>query len=481
MSAGKILVIEDDADTRANLRDLLEMDGYEADLAATFREGLEDLKRSPYLAIILDQRLPDASPTGLIVRLHAVAIGAAVIVVTGYADLAGAIGALRDGAADYILKPLNPEALRAALHRVAERNRLEVEKRRSENAFRSLLEAAECVILILRPDGSIAYASPFAERLTGLPACDIVGRRVRDVLRPLRGSSVIEDSVQRLAPGSRVQGLQETIVCRDGSHRSMIWNACHIDDYEGSPAAMIVGQDITTLKTAQERALRAERLAAIGQMVTGLAHESRNALQRSQACLEMLELHVQDDPISLDLIGRVQAAQDHLTRLYEDVQGYAAPLRLGCHEADLAAVWRSAWSHLLHHPNHAQATLTERIGCDDLRCSVDAFRLEQVFRNILENALAAGTPPIHIEIACAPDRIDDQPAVRVAVRDNGCGLTPEARSRLFEPFFTTKIKGTGLGMAIVQRIVEAHGGGVSVGPGAGPGAEIILTLPRKSR
>ena len=83
-----------------------------------------------------------------------------------------------------------------------------------------------------------------------------------------------------------------------------------------------------------------------------------------------------------------------------------------------------------------------------------------------------------IEIRCRAAELDGHPALRVAVRDHGPGLDPEQRQRIFEPFYTTKTKGTGLGMSITKRIVEAHGGRIAVGEGAGPGAEIILTLPR---
>ena len=86
--------------------------------------------------------------------------------------------------------------------------------------------------------------------------------------------------------------------------------------------------------------------------------------------------------------------------------------------------------------------------------------------------------PVRIAIACAAARLGDRPAVQIAVRDNGPGLTPEQRRRAFEPFFTTKVKGTGLGMAIARRIMEAHGGQVAAGACPGPGAEILLILPR---
>ena len=81
-------------------------------------------------------------------------------------------------------------------------------------------------------------------------------------------------------------------------------------------------------------------------------------------------------------------------------------------------------------------------------------------------------------VRCSVAEIDGQPALRVAVQDNGPGLNAEQRQRIFDPFFTTKTKGTGLGMAIAKRIIEAHGGRISVGP-APEGAEIVITLPRE--
>jgi hypothetical protein len=241
-----------------------------------------------------------------------------------------------------------------------------------------------------------------------------------------------------------------------------------------------IGQDVTSLKEAQERAVQQERLAAIGQMMTGLAHESGNALARSQACLEMLALEVADRPEALDLIGRIQKAQDHLRQLYEEVRGYAAPLRLERDLWELSAVWRSAWGNLAVQRQGRDAHLGEHAEGVDLRCAVDPFRMEQVFRNLFENSLAACRDPVAIEVTCIAASLGGRPALRVAVRDNGPGLNPEQRQRIFEPFFTTKPKGTGLGMAIARRIVEAHGGRIAVGESGRPGAEIVITLPREA-
>ena len=99
----------------------------------------------------------------------------------------------------------------------------------------------------------------------------------------------------------------------------------------------------------------------------------------------------------------------------------------------------------------------------------------QVFRNIFENALAACHDPVRIEIDCSMASGGAHPGARVLIRDNGPGLTPEQRRRVFEPFYTTKSKGTGLGMAIAQRIVETHGGAISVEDGIG--ATFLIIIP----
>jgi signal transduction histidine kinase len=239
-----------------------------------------------------------------------------------------------------------------------------------------------------------------------------------------------------------------------------------------------VGQDITTLKQAQERTLQAERLAAIGQMMTGLAHESGNALARSQACLEMLVMEVEDRPEALDLVARIQKAQDHLRQLYEEVRGYAAPLKLAREVWPLKTIWRQAWGHLAVLRQGRNAALREEGDGLDITATVDPFRMEQVFRNIMENSLAACKDPVEIAIQVTRTMQEGQPMLTLAVRDNGPGLNPEQRQRIFEPFFTTKTKGTGLGMAIAKRIIEAHGGQIAVSARPLPGAEILITLPR---
>jgi len=479
-----VLIVDDDADTRANLCDILELDGHHVETAGSVAEALNRDTWPTLSAILLDRKLPDGSAEGLLPRLKELAPNAAVMIVTGYADLQGAIAALRLGSADYILKPIDPNALRASLLRVGEQQRLRLAKERSEAAFGALVEAAPCMIVILRPDHRIVYFNHFAEELTGHTANDVLGKDYFTLFLPEEARVAVTARVAEAFAGRPIRGSENPVLCKDGTRRWMIWNAQRLADYEEAPGLLAVGQDITGLKQAQEQALQAERLAAIGQMMTGLAHESGNALARSQACLEMLALEVPDKPEVNELINRIQQAQRHLTQLYEEVRGYAAPLRLERDPWDVSRIWRQAWENLALRRQGKETSLQDHTAGVELNCAVDPFRLEQVFRNLFENSLAACPSPVRIDVTCSETRLQRRPALRIAVRDNGPGLNAEQRRRIFEPFFTTKTKGTGLGMAIARRIIEAHGGQIIVGPETAPnttpGAEIILVLPRDS-
>jgi signal transduction histidine kinase len=223
--------------------------------------------------------------------------------------------------------------------------------------------------------------------------------------------------------------------------------------------------------------MQAERLAAIGQAMTGLAHESRNALQRSQACLQRLAWRLHDQDEALELLERAQQAHSDLVRLFEDVRSFAAPIRLHRAPCDLSQVWREALAQVSSQFSDMTLEIWEDTAGLDLRCLADRHRLLQVFRNLFDNAFAVATGSVRLDISCSEALLGDRQALKVAVRDYGPGLIPAQRPRLFEAFYTTKTKGTGLGLAITRRIIEAHGGEITVAATPPPGMEFHITLP----
>ena len=146
---------------------------------------------------------------------------------------------------------------------------------------------------------------------------------------------------------------------------------------------------------------------------------------------------------------------------------------------NLVDIWREVWSNLAAGGKCRSAQLVECTEAVTLRCDIDPFRIGQVFYNVFDNALSARPHDVKVFVSAMPTEFFGESAFLISVRDNGPGLSPEQRLKIFDSFYTTKTKGTGLGMAIVKRIVEAHGGRVEVAEPSGPGAEILLTLPRR--
>jgi PAS domain S-box-containing protein len=352
------------------------------------------------------------------------------------------------------------------------------EHERGEVKFRMLVEAAACMVTILREDGTIVYCSPYSRELTGHSAKEAIAQSFSNFFIPENSRETFASAIAATMASGTTEAYEIPIMHRDGRQRWFVWNARRLDDFEGSPAVLAVGQDITERREAQERLMRSERLAGIGQMITGIAHESRNALQRIQSCTEMLELEVENNHEAQRLVRRLQEAQDNLLRLFDEVRGYAAPIQLERENCRLDMIWREAWDSLETSRRDRNTTLSE-ISCDtNLNVVVDRFRIVQVFRNLLENALAACSDPVVVQIECRNAQLAGQPAIEIRVRDNGPGIDPSVHQSLFEPFVTTKTKGTGLGMAIARRILEAHGGQISIGSGTSPGAEFIVILLR---
>jgi PAS domain S-box-containing protein len=384
-----------------------------------------------------------------------------------------------------------PAGFRWLLRDVTAQRALVQALRAEKNFADSLVQMAQTIILVLDDHGRILRANPRLHAVAGWTENDWRGRPWHNLLLADDGAWGRQLVVEALSFGVCWGGIH-TLRTRDGGRRPVDWSARALAPASpgGVEAILLMGYDVTDLLEAQQKALQAERLAAIGQVMASLAHESRNALQRSRGCLERLRWRLQGRPPvahppgapdaeACDLLDRALRAQDDLVRLFEDVRAYAAPIRLSPASCDLAEVWREAWEEVRVQYPEIQARLCEQPAEVDRCCRADSFRLRQVFRNILDNAFAAANGAVRVDVACHAAVLGDRPALEVCVRDDGPGLDAQQRQHLFEPFFTTKVKGTGLGLAIARRIVEAHGGQIAAGSNTPPGVEMRILLPRE--
>lgn len=365
------------------------------------------------------------------------------------------------------------------LHDVTERDRQETELRIRDQAIQASNEGV--VIADATKDGfPIVFVNRAFEQMTGYSSAEAVGRGCHLICGEESHSEAVQQFQQSIA---KPQAFRSTVQCvrKDGQ---LFWNEISVApvcEASGKFTHLVaVMEDVSERRQAQQQLLQSERLAAIGQMVTGLAHESRNALQRAQACMDMLSLDLEDQPEQLELTEKIRRALDDLHRYYEEVRNYAAPINLECRPVDVAKLWQDTWRNLEASRFGRDFQLIETDREVDTICSIDEHRLDQVFRNIMENALFACKDPGQLIVSCSASTIGNSAALQISFRDNGPGFTLQTANSAFQPFFTTKQKGTGLGMAIAKRIVEAHGGQISIAEPRTPnqcGAEIIVLLP----
>ncbi len=331
--------------------------------------------------------------------------------------------------------------------------------RRERDFNDTLIETASSIILLLDTNAKIIRFNRYTAESTGYKLMEVQGFDWVETFVPEREQPHARKIFQKcLQEGRPVQENLCSLLTREGGERHFSWSCKPIREVDGTVTALLyIGQDITALLDAQSRAIQAERLAAIGQTVAVLSHESRNELHSIHLGLELLLCTV-TDTTTQEVIGRIKDSQVRLQGLFEDVRQFAGTIHLEQSVVPLRDIWERAWSSLVSARRNRDALLHQNGPGVEVNCLVDAMRLEQVFRNLFENSLAACPDPVRIELCCSMIEQSGQPFLRVSVRDNGPGFSAEAKKRAFEPFHTTKSHGTGLGIAISKRIVEAHGG-----------------------
>jgi signal transduction histidine kinase len=391
-----VLVIEDDDDTRANLRDILELDDYVVETAGTAAEALGRSDWPRFTAIILDRKLPDGSAEDLLPRLKDLAPHAAVIIATGYGDVQSAVTALRLGAADYILKPINPDELRARLGHLAERIRAEEQVRTVTTLSASALQETN--------------------------------RRLEQALDQLRASN------------EEVRAMTQ-----------QLWQAA--------------------------------KLASVGELAAGIAHELNNPLATIRLRIEaVLAKTLEDDPKRRALTIISQEAK----RMGDLVANLLQFSRRGSDEMSTVEVGeelRKSLELVQHNLRKRAITVVQEMTPDLPAIYADRQKLRQVFLNLLTNACDAMTQGGTLTLRAAPATLDHgEAAERIEVSDTGGGIPPENLEKVLEPFFTTKEegKGTGLGLAICRRVVQEHDGLIQIASEVGKGTTVRIVLPVKN-
>jgi two-component system sensor histidine kinase HydH len=220
---------------------------------------------------------------------------------------------------------------------------------------------------------------------------------------------------------------------------------------------------------------RRNRLAALGEMAAGMAHEIRNPLGGIQLYASLLAKDVKQMPASLQLVNKISAGVKRLEALVSQVLQFTREMTARTADTDVSDVIDQA-IELAGQTLTSRGVTCEADGPRPLVARVDPLLLGQAMLNLVLNAAEAMEPGGSMVVRWKRDAGDDREKVRIEVRDTGPGIPPAVMDKLFNPFFTTKDNGTGLGLAIVHRVIEAHDGTIAVSNVEPRGARFELRL-----
>jgi two-component system sensor histidine kinase PilS (NtrC family) len=323
----------------------------------------------------------------------------------------------------------------------------------------SIVRSMTSGLATLDPEERVTFLNPAGEAMAGLALADVRGRRACEVFPAFE-------------PG---QGRGEVAhVNARGEQMLLGYSSFPLVGRGDRPlGTAIIFQDLTRLRAMEEAVQRSERLADLGSVAAGLAHELRNPLASISGSVELLCAQAAPDAEDRRLRDIVLSETTRLDRLVTEFLHFARPPPLVREVTDLASVLDETLQVFAHDPAAAGLSL-ERVLRPTL-ADCDPHQIRQVAWNLLLNAAQAhhGRTGGRILVSCAT--LSDG-AVTFTVEDDGPGISPAELERIFLPFHTTKERGSGLGLATVHRIVDAHGGQVTVEAALGEGARFTVRL-----
>lgn len=353
---------------------------------------------------------------------------------------------------------------------------------RTAISWQDVLTSLEDAVMVVDCSRGVAFVNQAAETLTGLSARNMLTRDSDDLFRANAWLLAMID--KSLGPDESTSRAENNFVRRRGKHVPVSALVSPLRDQDGGVAGSVLLLRDRTLRQAMEEDLRrSDRLALLGKLAAGLAHEIKNPLGGIKGAAQLIRAEVAHDASLLENTDIMIREVDRVNQLLDQLLDLARPAGLHVEALNVHEVLE----HVLGLETHAAAAARVRIQRSfdpSLPFIVgDRGRLIQVFLNLVENAFQANptcmTVATHMETeySLRTDRSSATRFVTVDVRDDGTGIDEEDLPDIFSPFFTRKRRGTGLGLAICDRTVKEHGGRLRVESRLGEGSVFKVSLP----
>lgn len=496
----KLLLIDDEEAIVRVLSISLKSDGYEVVTAYSGEDGLKVFQQESPDVVLVDIKMPGMDGLEVLKRVKNINPDTEVIIITGHGDMSSAIEALQLGASDFINKPVKDEGLTIALKRAEERSlirrklreytedlenmvKIATEEVRRKSDFQDkLIASSNDGILATDEKGDIVIFNPGAEKIFGYSRLEVVRKMNIAHLYP---PQIAEEF--RLGLGQKnVKGLEEwqeiTIQTKNNQYVPTKFSGTIL--YEKDMAIGSVGffQDLREIKRLEQELIQAERLAAIGQAVAGLAHYIKNILSGLKGGAYVVNIGLdKGDADKLKAGWRmVERGIGRVSRLVQDLLSFSKdrePEYRNCFPNDIA---EDVFELMEMRASQNQIEMIRDFDRSIGEVSMDPDSVHRILLNLISNAIDAcifdGDTSKRWQIL-VKTALEDDNKIRFEVIDNGCGMSEEVRKKLFTSFFSTKGgKGTGLGLLVTRKLVEEQGGKIDVISRLGEGSTFIVRL-----
>lgn len=349
-----------------------------------------------------------------------------------------------------------------------------VDDLRRERAYvENILRTVSNGVITVDLAGRITRMNEDARETLAIP--EVMGARLGDLL-PDKG---LQDILDEALDDGRVRRAQELTVRNGRGQMLTLALSTALLRSEDQPIGVVLSfSDLTRLRALQEQVRRHERLAALGSLTAGVAHEIRNPLGIIKGCAEILEKRFGgaegENGLCQDIIQEV----NRLSRVVTDFLDFARPRDPALETVNLDALLQRNID-LVSAQGRDRIEFRTALGAPGALVKADPEQFRQVFLNLMINAIEAMPDGGTLEVSTRVD--DDGDHVLIRIADTGMGVSEEAMAQIFNPFFTTKSEGTGLGLSIVHRIVDSHGGDIGIESRPGEGATFTLRFPLNAR
>ena len=348
--------------------------------------------------------------------------------------------------------------------------------KKKESAFdqldllhKSIIESVDSGILTIDLNGNIKSFNKGAEEITGFLRFEIINKKLDDVF-PVLSSILNKENQWKQGGRFEVVGSGKILGCSVtplvDSNRKKVGNT-------------LIFQNLTVIKEMERKIERNKRLAFVGEMAAGLAHEIRNPLASISGPIQMLSKNLRLDETDKKLMQIILRGKDRLDGFVKDFLLLARSKPSERRDINVEVIIDDLLESLRFSPEWREDIEVIKNLCNQTSIYGNKAEIRQVIWNMISNAVQAMPEGGKLKIETRAVFNDTKEYLEIRISDNGCGIEEKNQDKVFEPFYTTKKNGTGLGLAIVNRIVESHMGKIRIKSKPGKGTDCMVLLPRQ--